>query len=234
VETVLVIDLIYCSSGNKVLNDIAVANGFKPGLRLPTRTGVNPPVYFTDQDWKNPDKHIYMELVKKYTPHMATVLDLEYKSQLDEVLAWATEISSLANKIVFIPKCTGVISKLPRDIAGKETLLGYSVPSKYGATELPYRSFRGWKVHLLGGAPEKQIICAHEMNVVSLDCNWHSYEANKFGMYWTGKYDDTRWWRDYNFPCADRKEKARKAFELSCKNIVKYWRYLDLFNKEEI
>jgi hypothetical protein len=215
------VDLIYCSNGNDNLMAIAIANGFHYGLRLPQRKTLPVPLFFSDQDWKNPDRGEYVETVKRHRPKIATVLDLERRNQLDEVISWSEEIASYTETIVIIPKCTGVINKLPRQIAGTPIRLGYSVPSGYGATSLSPHLFSGWNVHLLGGSPERQASYRYLMNVVSVDCNYHSMKANKFGEYWTGKQNVKRWWLKTHGTSAY--ERSLKAFHLSCQNIYKYW-----------
>lgn len=217
-----VVDLIYCGNGNTTLDKIAQQNGFLYGLQLPYRKKLDVPLYFSDQNWKKPDKEKYIECVKKCTPKLATVLDLEYRKQFQEVLNWANDISNFVETIIIIPKVTGVINKLPREINGKPIRLGFSVPTKFGATKLKPKFFNGWEVHLLGGSPEKQLKYAQEMNVVSIDCNYHSMKANKFGEYWTGKIGYGRWWKKLEGDYAPR-ERSLKAFELSCVNISNAW-----------
>lgn len=216
------VDLIYCSNGNYTLQKISMNCGFKFGLKLPYRKILDEPLYFADQDWKSPNRYKYMSYVHKYQPRVATVLDLEHRNQLSEVLSWTEEISLIVESIVIIPKCTGVIGKLPKIVNGKKIILGYSVPTKYGSTSLHPKFFDGWDVHLLGGSPEKQISYKSQMNVVSIDCNYHSMKANKFGEYWTAKIDDKRWWRKLDGQYS-HSERSTKAFEISCNNIFNHW-----------
>src|SRR5689334_11132208 len=120
------VDLIYCSNGNYTLQKIALEHGFKFGLKLPYRKILDEQLYFADQDWKNPDREAYIKSIETYKPKVASVLDLEHRGQLPEVLAWAEDISPFVEIIVIIPKCTGVIRKLPKSINGKKVRLGYS------------------------------------------------------------------------------------------------------------
>ena len=216
------IDIIYCGVGNVKLDIISIQNGFKYGLRLPAKNNLDTPLFFSDQDWKNPNKEKYFEFVKLYNPTMATVLDIEREDQFLECLEWAEVISQWVEKIILIPKCLGVIEKIPKYINGKKIILGYSVPTKYGATTLDINLFKDFDIHLLGGAPNKQLEYKEKMNVVSIDCNYHSMKANKFGEYWTGKFNDTRWWRKFEGEI-NPAQRSLKAFELSCKNIIKRW-----------
>jgi hypothetical protein len=227
--------LIYCGNGNWRLEKIAQECGFKYGLRLPQPKYINTDLYFADQNWKKPNKKKYIEKIFEYQPKLATVIDIEHRNQLPEALCWAEEISKIVETIILIPKCTGVINKIPRYINDKKIILGYSVPTKFGATKLSLHFFDNWEIHLLGGAPEKQIEYAKDLNVVSIDCNYHSMKANKFGQYWTGKFNgDTRWWRIYNNNITiPPRERSLNAFEISCKNIYKYWNDKEYDNEND-
>jgi hypothetical protein len=82
-----------------------------------------------------------------------------------------------------VPKCRRLtaddMSRIPTHF-----VLGYSVPSSYGATSLDPKLFRR-PVHLLGGRPDAQRRLARRMPVVSLDCNRFTLDA-AFGDYFTG------------------------------------------------
>ena len=67
--------LIYCGGGNSRFYDIATAAGFKYGSRLPDT--IYGPLYFADQDWKQPNRDKYMAGLAEHKPYMASVLDLE-------------------------------------------------------------------------------------------------------------------------------------------------------------
>lgn len=206
--------LIYCASGNRRFAEIAIAEGFQYGAKLP-HTVYFPP-YFADQDWKNPDRTAYMAALQEHRPHMATVLDWECPNQFAEVLDWAEEAAQYVEEIVIIPKVQGGIPTIPRRIAGKRVVLGYSVPTKYGATPLPLWEFYGWPVHLLGGPPHRQLELAHYMDVVSIDGNYHNLKATQFCEYWQ---------RGQWHAVTPRREDAPyEAFCRSCQNIMAAWR----------
>jgi GNAT superfamily N-acetyltransferase len=104
---------------------------------------------------------------------MATVLDWEREDQLPEVLRWAEAAAEyVAETIILIPKVMGGIDRLPRQIGGREVRLGYSVPTKFGATGIPAWEFAGWPVHLLGGSPHRQHDLTRYMDVRSVDGNY--------------------------------------------------------------
>lgn len=187
------------------------------------------PPYFVDQDWKKPDRARYVVAVEQHRPHMATVLDWERDEQLPEVLSWAEEVAPFVEQVVIIPKVMGGIPQLPRRIAGREVVLGYSVPTRYGGTELPIWEFAGWPVHLLGGSPHRQLHLAHYCRVNSADGNYIMKMA-KTGQFWvngTAGHAINR-----HFPTlveADGKKwkpaerGAHEAFRRSCVNIMAAW-----------
>lgn len=207
-------DLIYCAGGNARFAKIAIDAGFLYGAQLPCT--IYYPIYFADQNWKNPDKEKYMMALREHKPHMASVLDLEKENQLPEVLEWAEEAAVFVEVIMIIPKVFGIIPKLPRQINGKQIRIGYSVPTKHGGTELPVWEFYGWPIHLLGGSPHKQMAIRKYLDVKSTDGNYHGLKARKWGEYW-------QWpnkWIKGKFQYEDG---IYDAFELSCKNIIAAW-----------
>ncbi len=208
-------DLIYCASGNKRFAKIAINAGFLYGAQLPAT--IYYPIYFADQNWKDPNKEKYMMALKEHKPYMASVLDLESESQLLEVLEWAEEAAAFVETVMIIPKVFGIISKLPRQINGKQIRLGYSVPTKHGGTEVPIWEFYNWPIHLLGGSPHKQMAIRKYLDVQSLDGNYHGLKARKWGEYWEwpGRWVSGKF--QYNDGIYD-------AFEFSCKNIMQAWR----------
>lgn len=150
--------IIYCGVGNKNLDTLAVQNGFRYGLRLPKDNRAELEVFFADQNWKNPNKDKYIQSIEKHKPQVVTVLDLEREEQYNEVIEWANLISELEfiKIIIIIPKCLGVIEKIPRNIKDKEIRLGFSVPTNHGRTDLDTELFKDWEIHLLGGQPKNK------------------------------------------------------------------------------
>lgn len=209
-------ELIYCANGNKRFAEIAISHGFTYGAQLPGTVYYKPE--FVDQNWKNPSREKYMDCLKKYTPRMATALDLERDEQLSEVLEWAEEAAQyITEAVLIIPKAQGIISSLPRVIGGKPVRLAYSVPTKYGGSSLPLWDFIGWPVHLLGGRPEKQMELSHYLSAVSADGNYFGMKARRFCEHWEWP---GRWIPDGgNTP--DGAHYA--AFALSCANIIQAW-----------
>ena len=76
-------ELIYCAAGNRRFAEIATSHGFRYGAQLPGTVYTDvAPLYFADQDWKEPNRDKYMSALAQHRPHMATVLDWEREEQL--------------------------------------------------------------------------------------------------------------------------------------------------------
>jgi hypothetical protein len=223
--------IIYCAGGNKRFADIAIRNGFFYGARIP-RDKPHYPIYFADQDWRKPRKEDYIRLLSIYRPMIATVLDLEKRSQVRTVIKWAEEASKYTKYIVIIPKVKGVISEIPRIINKKEVILGYSVPTKYGSTPIKIQEFSGWKVHLLGGSPHRQMnlwkIMKEFCDIYSVDGNYIQLIALRYNKFWTNgnaHYAENRW-----LPRLDEADGKKwnidapyEAFRRSCINVINAW-----------
>lgn len=221
------LEIIYCGGGNRRFAEIARDAGFLLGAQLPTQT-VYFPIQFADQNWKRPNREQYMAALAKHKPHMASVLDLEYESQLDEVLGWAEGAAQFVEVVMIIPKVFGIISRLPKIIGGKAVRLGYSVPTSHGGTELPIWEFADWPVHLLGGSPQAQMRLTYYLNVHSADGNMMMKMATQRCQYWTP--GNARGAKDRFWPALDKTETPVDApyiaFERSCHNIMAAWRRL--------
>jgi hypothetical protein len=162
---------------------------------------------------------------------MASVLDWERQEQLPEVLGWAEDAAQYVEVVMLIPKVQGGIDQLPCTVGGKSVRLGYSVPTKFGGTELPIWEFAGWPVHLLGGSPHKQMELTQYMDVRSADGNLAMKMATRYCEFWTpgnAMYSSNRWWptlreandgvmlTDFDLPY--------EAFRRSCENIIAAWK----------
>lgn len=215
-------ELIYCAGKNKRYAETAIAAGFRYGAQLPCTT--YGPLWFADQDWKQPNRARYMKALAEHRPEMATVLDLEQPAQLVEVLSWAEEAAQYVQRVLIIPKYSGAVDSLPRRVGGADVVLAYSVPTKFGGTEVPTWEFDGWPVHLLGGSPHRQMLLTHYLRVVSVDGNM----ANKMshaGRFWCATKGPKGHWRNLrevglDFPTDNNLE----AFKLSCTNIMQAWK----------
>lgn len=171
---------IFSSGNNLKYSLIAMEYGFKIGARLPARVGV--PLTFADQNWKAPNRPKYMAALAHYRPTLATVIDIERLTQYETAMSWAEEAQQYVDKVIVIPKVSGIIDLIPDTY-----ILGYSVPTGHGKTRVPLREFGQRPVHLLGGHPEKQYELAQQLNVVSFDQNYIQKMAMYGRAYGAGK-----------------------------------------------
>jgi len=227
-------ELIYCGGNNARYAAIAIAAGYRYGCEL---TGDTPyaPVYFADQDWTAHKRAVakgrgdafrakYMARLAQHRPAMATVLDLERAEQVGEVLSWAEEAAQYVGRVLIIPKYTCATDALPRRIGGADVILAYSVPTRYGGTEVPVWEFQGWPVHLLGGSPHAQMRLWRYMDVVSVDGNMHQERSNRCQFWSAQKGPKGHWWQLSEAGDTDRAKGARdRAFRRSCENIMAAW-----------
>ena len=209
------IELIYCANGNRRFAQIAIDAGFRYGAQLPGT--IYHPIWFADQNWKKPNRGRYMAALAQHKPNMATVLDLERPGQLDDVLAWAEEAAAFVEIVLIIPKYSGAIDVLPRVIGGKPIRLGYSVPTRYGGTDVPIWEFGGWPVHLLGGNPQNQMALRAYLDVHSADGNAAQRAACKWCICWTNGR-----WTKHPYQGDDC---IYVAFVDSCRNIAAAWEH---------
>jgi hypothetical protein len=224
--------LIYCASKNRRFDDIAVAAGFKIGAQVPCT--VYHDLYFCDQNWKAPDRERYMVALEEHKPTMASVIDWERAEQLSDVLSWAEEAAQYVKEwVMIIPKVASwenPIGRLPRRIGGKSVVLGYSVPTSHGGTDVPLYQFSGWPIHLLGGSPHAQMWYARRFrpiaDVVSVDGNMTNKLATRRGQFWengTAHYARDRYWPKLSEAGWTGKDAPLEAFRRSCENIAGAW-----------
>lgn len=211
--------------------DIAVAAGFRYGSQLPET--VYGPLYFADQDWRRPNRPAYMAALARHRPTIATVLDWEREEQLPDVLDWAEEAAQHVERVLIVPKVIGGIPRLPRRIGGKDVVLAYTVPTKFGGAPIPVWEWAGWPVHLLGGPPHHQILIwtylRGRCDVISADGNYAQKMATRWCQFWTPgtvRHARNRWWPTL-FEADGRRwpsDGPYEAFRRSCDNIVRAWR----------
>lgn len=176
--------LIYCADGNKRFASIAVEHGLKYGARLPGKVYLPP--YFSDQNWKKPEKEKYMAMLAKHRPVLATVLDYEYPDQFREVMGWAELASCYSETVIIIPKVIGSIGHFPPYINQKPVRLGYSAATSFAGTKVPLGDFRGYPVHCLGGSPAIQMDIHRKIGILSADGNMIAKMARKCQFYSPG------------------------------------------------
>jgi hypothetical protein len=96
----------------------------------------------------------------------------------------AFELNGFADQVIIVPKHREFLNGMD-ELIPRQFVLGFSVSTRYGGTELPPSMFTR-PVHLLGGRPDIQRRFGSEMSVVSLDCNRFTLDAS-FGDYFDGR-----------------------------------------------
>ncbi|MEO1333710.1 MAG: DUF6610 family protein [Myxococcota bacterium] len=129
-----------------------------------------------DIPWKRYDFDYHLRAVRRYRPRMTVLRDIERGVRIDSILRQAEQLGKHAGVLIAVPKRRGAIEQLER-VGLPNLILGYSVPTRHGGTQLPTSAFSGWPVHLLGGHPRVQRKLAEKLDVVSLDCNRLSIDA---------------------------------------------------------
>jgi len=168
--------LFYCADGgtNK-FGQIAIECGWKVGIRSDLIKNKQIYPWFIDNHWTNYQHNLHLESVKKIKPLLATACDIEKPEDVEKIKQQAQEISQYCGRVLLIPK---VRFQVPENFA---FWWGYSVPTSYGGTEIPFDWFGGRPTHLLGGSPKAQAECSKHLNVVSLDGNMALKLAQQFG-----------------------------------------------------
>jgi hypothetical protein len=115
---------------------------------------------------------------------MTVARDVVSIGDLDKVKCEVDEILKHASYAILVPKDRRFERAHIEDL-GDRVILGYSVPTGYGGTELPVEFFEG-PVHLLGGSPRSQRQLGDVMNIISFDNNNITIAA-RFGKYFDGK-----------------------------------------------
>jgi hypothetical protein len=207
--------LIYCASHGRRYADIAVAAGFAYGCRAEQKRSPYP-VTFCDLDWKQPKYAEHMTFVKQTQPVFAVAPDLLDPTKLGQTLSYARRLADFARYAIIVPKYDGAIRDLPHE---PWLVLGYSVPTKYGGTEIPVEDFMGRPVHLLGGNPMNQMALAERLHVISADGNAHQGAA-RHGVV----YDATEHrWKARHPAVPAGPDLPYRAFAYSCAQIQLAW-----------
>lgn len=165
---------------------IARGYGWFPGARYTNLRDVRkePHVGFLDIHWKRYDFRRHLQAAARIRPFLTVARDIESIGELPTILNEASKLAEHSDYVVVVPKdpkLTGCFD----DLIPKQFLLGYSVPTRYGGTQIAPTEFTR-PTHLLGGRPDVQRRLAEGMPVVSLDCNRFTLDAG-FGDYFDGE-----------------------------------------------
>lgn len=168
---------------------------------------------FIDYDFKLNRWDRHLEVVKKLKPKYAVAPDIFSEDDLVRTIDKASKLLDWAENVIVVPHVPDLVAHIP-----DEFVIGYSVPTSYGAAQIGLWELRNRRVHLLGGSPWRQFMLAQYIpRVVSVDGNVYLRVA-QYGKYWnaeTGKWD------------ASLKGKGIDMLELvrlSIDNVVRFWR----------
>lgn len=213
------VDIIFCQGGTSPYTHIAFDEGWLPGCRSDNPfAGKNKHVIPIMIDWNfhTPNWNRHIRAVEKHRPKYATAPDVYSHDDLEETKKQVSALAEYAENVIVVPKITGIIEQI---MTWPKAILGYSVPTKYGATDVPIWEFQQYPVHLLGGGPKSQIDLARFMNVVSADCKAH-FRAAGFGKY----YDISLSSKKITDDQIQESSGFRSSFRLSCKYILDVWK----------
>lgn len=211
--------LIYCAGHGKRFARIAVEGGYLYGYRSDSKPSES--VSMVDLNWKRPDLERHAAAVEEHRPLLAVAPDVLGADALPETLRYAERLARHAERVIIVPKCPGVIERLPRE---PWLVLGYSVPTRYGGADaVLVWEFGGWPVHLLGGSPQAQLTLAAYLDVFSADGNAHQ-RAAMHGTYWSAA---RRGWVSRDAEGMPRgADLPYRAFARSCAEIRRAWRVI--------
>jgi hypothetical protein len=210
--------LIYCAAWGRRFASIAVKAGFAYGVCA----GQTPraPVAFLDLDYRHPDTRALLAWAWRYRPWMAIAGDAENIEQLDRVLDIADVLSTIATEVVVVPKQPGLVTRIP-----EEYVVGLSVPTRFGGTGAPYWEYEGRRLHLLGGAPQRQMELYRYFGaaILSADGNAHQRAAQRGVIWQAGGWVSREAAVALEPPGPDL---PYRCFARSCANIMEAWRTL--------
>lgn len=185
-------DLVFCYASNPRVIEMARELGWMTGARSDGQIyQTHRPLYLLDIHWRDYDWTRHVAIAQAEHPHIAAVPDVETMDALPSVFTQMEELAPFCDYLMVIPKAFGVAKCLPRLIGRTPVILGYSVPTRYGGTAVPFHEFDGWPIHLLGGTPRNQRRFASCLRGVrSADGNAATKIAFQFGKYYdeTGKH----------------------------------------------
>jgi len=204
------VDVIFCSGGNKSFARIALAEGFRYGLRSDYVPYWKP--YMVDINWKSYDWKEYLDKLTRWQPVMAMIPDYEAPEQQGSIVARAMQLVAMGiERVMVCPKFAGAIFDIP-----DWCVVAVSVPSRYSGYLPSIKELAGRRVHLLGGSPRDQgdlirYYGGHGIDVMSVDVNMH-LKAAMHGTFYSG-----RKWRNLGAGAMTSED----AFRLSCQGIIR-------------
>jgi hypothetical protein len=216
-------DLIFCAGQSHRFAEIANRCGFLYGCRSDHKPTLK--VEFADVNYKKPDFQAHADFVNYHRPKYAVVPDIFNLKDLDSSLRYAETLQS--DFVIIVPKIVGIIPRLAKNI-----VIGFSIPSSYGAAPMGLLDEIGNRpVHLLGGSPQMQLRFARYIkNIVSVDGNM-TQKAATMGTFYDAKTNN---WASKRRGEAAGTDMIYRAFERSMRGIVDAWNWREMRTRKDI
>jgi len=129
------------TTGRPDLTEFAAERGWLVGCRLDAiseyeRAGVS--VDFLDMHWEDPQPGLLLEKAAEHEPKYVVAGDyLRDDNNVQEVNDRAAALRDYAENVIVVPKSPGDLEHVP-----EWCVVGYSTPTKYGATDIKLRRYR--------------------------------------------------------------------------------------------
>lgn len=162
--------------------------------------------------WEDPDFSELLAAARRHRPRYAVAGDyLKDEDNVDRVNERARQLRECAENIIVVPKSPGDLQHVP-----EWCVVGYSVPTKYGGTDIRLREYKtvDQPIHVLGGTPHRQFEVVGILwrdAVCSLDGNSIHKAATLGAKAWFPKRPH---WRR-----VDGKHAVERAYCLSIRNL---------------
>jgi hypothetical protein len=132
------------------VTSLALEQGWLPGARYTNLRDIRgySRIGLIDIDWKNYDYGRHLAAVKQTNPILTCARDIEDIDAIDSIIREAEQLSRYCGRVILVPKDIRLSSSI-RSFIPLRYVIGYSVPTKYGGTQIPITSFEG-DIHLLG------------------------------------------------------------------------------------
>lgn len=203
------IDLITTALPDE-LWEFAGSNGFYVGGRLDSLKGLETrgiDVNFIDMHWEQVNETELIAACKRHSPEYAVAGDYSRDGlDIDAVNSLARQVEPYVNRVIVVPHGTGQVAEVP-----EFATVGLSVATSYASSDVPLIEYHGNDLHLMGGAPEKQMELYERYtdDVISADSNYVQKIA----------YKQNRWWSQTRDKFSGRKTVALDPLEQDNPNV---------------
>lgn len=212
------IDII--TTGRQDLTEIAGRHGWRRGARLDSVGEYEKrdiALDFVDMDWADPDPTALLDAAKRHRPKYVVAGDyLRDEDNTEAVNERASRLREYSANVIVVPKSVGDLRDVP-----DECVVGYSVPTEYGGTDIPLRMYRdiSQPIHVLGGTPHRQFEIVGKLwldSVCSIDGNSVHKAATIGAKAW---HPDVPRWRKIEGDNA-----VERAYRQSIENLTRIYR----------